>query len=118
LVSLAILAFGWLAVGAAIQLCRPSASCLTLDADGFETLNLLFFLRVRMHWRDVSEFQVRHVFGTSHLFGGRDVATFKVPGASFGARGIRMLPDSFGLSEDDLAWLMNEWRARALARPS
>ena len=115
-VWIAILLFGWLAVGAAILLCKPSGWCLTLDADGFETLNLLFFLSVRMHWRDVGEFRVRYVPGTSYVLAGRKVATFKILGAPFGARGSRILPDSYGLSEDDLVWLMNEWRARALAR--
>jgi hypothetical protein len=111
-----IVLFGWLAIGAAIVLRRPDWWCLLLDADGFEVYSVLLFRPKRLRWREVSEFRVRYVYGTSHLYGGREVATFEVPGARRGGRGIRNLPDSYGLSEDDLAWLMNEWRVRALAR--
>jgi hypothetical protein len=108
--------FGWLAIGAAILLRRPTWWCLLLDADGFEVYSVLLFRPVRLHWRDVSEFRIRYVYGTSQLYGGREMATFEVPGARYGGRGTRILPDSYGLSEEDLVWLMNEWRARALAR--
>jgi hypothetical protein len=108
--------FGWLAIGAAILLRRPIWWSLLLDADGFEVYSVLLFRPMRLHWRDVSEFRIRYVYGTSQFYGGREMATFEVPGARHGGRGTRILPDSYGLSEDDLAWLMNEWRARALAR--
>jgi hypothetical protein len=107
--------FGWLAIAYAMLLRRPAWWYLLLDADGFETSSPLF-LRSRVHWRDVSEFRVRYIPGTSYVYNGREVATFKVRGASFLRWGPRWFPDSYGLSEEDLTWLMNEWRARALAR--
>lgn len=90
---------------------------LKLDHEGFACRTL--FRTFRREWRDCSVFHpvragFRHFVGFSTQ---QDEASH--PGLSafnrqaVGASG--MLPDTFGLSADDLADLLNRFRARAVA---
>ncbi|MGD9920986.1 MAG: hypothetical protein AB7V13_06010 [Pseudorhodoplanes sp.] len=112
--------FMWLgAIGCAaalpiflLMLLRGSA--LRLDADGFR---ILHGLKRSVHrWSDMSEFSVVDV--------GMPMVVFDEAGLTDGAVGSLNrsfvgrgggLPDTYGMSAWSLAWLLNEWRARALA---
>jgi hypothetical protein len=113
--------FGLVAVTAAASL-LPGAGKLTLDASGFEVVNL--FRRFRSRWQDVGNFQPIVLPRTSQKFVGYDTGDFAgrpVAGAvaRFNVRisgRAGMLPDTYGLSADDLATLMTRWRERAVGR--
>ena len=105
-----LLLSGFAAVVSAILMWRPGVGYLMLDADGFVTSYL--FRDVRTHWRDVSDFRLERWPGSIN----DQTCMYDVPGAPFGKRGFRILPDNYGLTERDLVWLMNAWRARALER--
>jgi hypothetical protein len=117
--------WGWLAVGffaiaalvGALML-LPGAGGLRLDSDGFEMTSL--FRRHRSRWTEVSEFEVVRlppslqkmvVFDDART---KDSALAKVNRSLAGRTGG--LPDSYSLSCEDLAAIMNEWRARATGR--
>ena len=118
-------AWGWLAVGffAVVALVGalmllPGAGGLRLDSDGFEMTSL--FRRHRSRWTEVSEFEVVRlppslqkmvVFDDVRT---KDSALAKVSRSLAGRTGG--LPDSYSLSHEDLAAIMNEWRARATGR--
>ena len=94
------------AVAGAVMLGRPGIGYITLDADGFETSSI-YGKVVRTHWRDVSEFS-RQWFPSGPMVGWTIVYdVYDVPD-------LPMLLDNYGLSQGELVWLMNEWRARAL----
>ena len=114
------LVFGFFAlvalVGAVMLL--PGAGRLLLDAEGFEVTSL--FRKHRCRWVDVSAFEVTRlppanqkmvVFDDARS---KDSALAKVSRSLAGRSGG--LPDSFSLSYEDLAEVMNRWRARATAR--
>jgi len=117
--------WGWLAVGffgiaalvAAIML-LPGAGDLRLDSDGFEMTSL--FRRYRSRWTEVSEFEVVRlppslrkmvVFDDART---KDSALAEVNSSLAGRTGG--LPDNYSLSYEELAAIMNEWRARATGR--
>lgn len=107
--------FGACAARALILLLIPGAARLTLDDDGFEVASIL--RRVRAPWRHVSGLRA----GASGP--GKDpCVTYEVrdlspsPQSRAATKATRTLPDNYGLPADDLAWLMNEWRAQALAQ--
>jgi hypothetical protein len=104
--SLAILVCGVCAVRLALMLLLPHASGLTLDADGFAISRI--FRRDRYSWRDASHFRVeeRNDF---------KLVWFELHSA--GATATRGLPGVYRLRDDDLAALMTQWRALALAQP-
>lgn len=95
---------------------------LRLDVDGLQIFQGL--KRTRIAWRDMSEFSVADVgvlspaqnlmvvFDEAGTKNGT-VAAFNrsLLGRSGG------LPDSYGMEPWHLAWLLNEWRARALSSP-
>jgi hypothetical protein len=96
----------------------PGAGGLRLDSDGFEMTSL--FRRHRSRWMEVSEFEVVRlppslqkmvVFDDVRT---KDSALAKVNRSLAGRTGG--LPDSYSLSHEDLAAIMNEWRARATGR--
>ena len=115
---------GWLGVGffgigavvAALML-LPGAGGLRLDSDGFEMTSL--FRRHRSRWTDVSEFEVvclppslqkMVVFDDARTMDGAMAKRNKRRvGRSSGL-------DNYGLSHEDFAAIMNEWRARATRR--
>ena len=114
---LAIGFFGLGALVAALML-LPGAGSLLLDPDGFEITTL--FRRHRSRWVDVSEFEVVRmppsrlkmvVFDDART---KDSAMAKRNKSLVGRSGG--LSDNYGLSHDDLAEVMNEWRVRATRR--
>jgi hypothetical protein len=110
--------FGALTVRTAIIMLVPSIGGLTLEADSFSTKH--FFHAPRISWRDVvGDF---HKETISRSRGGLRVVAFEAAIASAwrGAptKAKRMLHDNFELTLEELAWLMNEWRRRALTQPA
>jgi hypothetical protein len=117
---LCVLFFGLGVILAAINLI-PGASSLTLDSSGFVVRNL--YRTTSQRWADVDNFAAVEVPAgprTKRLVGydsaqraGNPVGRLNVAvsGRNSG------LPDSYGLSEADLANLMTQWRSRALAQP-
>lgn len=110
---LGIVLFAGFAVFALVRF-LPGAASLTLDADGFETCNL--WRRTWSRWQDVDDFRpqpdddirpgVGAVAVLTARMGPQHTRVMKVTGT---------LPDNYRLSKDDLVWLMEEWRKRALA---
>jgi hypothetical protein len=96
----------------------PGAGGLLLDSDGFEITSL--FRPYRCRWTEVSEFEVVRVppslqkmvaFDHART---EDRALARINRSLVGWAGG--LPDNYGLSHEDLAAIMNEWRARATGR--
>ncbi len=102
----------------AVVMLLPGAGSLTLDADGFERITL--YMRLRAPWRRVGNFTAAEYSpsrGPTMRFVGYDDAS--LPADSVNRRRIGFsadLPDSYGLSHEELARLMNQWRALALAQ--
>ena len=93
----------------------PGAGALTLDQEGFQTTSL--FRRYHSRWHDTAglevvsvppSFQKMVVYDDAKATG---KAMAKLSAALAGHNAG--LPDTYGLSADDLARLMNQWRARA-----
>src|SRR5262249_11150735 len=88
-----------------------------LDFEGFETQDL-WGRRKRRHWHDTDRFTVRWV---NHW---RCIVYDDVNPASdwwdalnrWYVGGKSMLPDTYGLGANNLAYLMTAWRQRALAQ--
>ena len=102
----------------AVVMLLPGAGSLTLRADGFDRVTL--FMTLRTPWQQVGNFGVSELptrrGGRMRLVGYDDG---DLPGDNFSRRTTgrnAALPDTYGLSHEDLARLMNQWRARALAR--
>jgi hypothetical protein len=96
----------------------PGAGGLTLDSRGFEIKNL--FRRDRLSWQGVTDFEVGVIppagIKSSVIFDyidAKDRAISKLATAIAGRNGA--LPDTYGFSADDLAYLMMRWRERAMA---
>ena len=109
--------FRSVALGGAAAL-LPGAGGLTLDREGFTVTNL--FRSHRAHWLDTTGFMAvrippahqKMVMYDDAKQSGRSLAQLNVAIAGRGAG----LPDTYGLSADDLAHLMAQWRERALGR--
>jgi hypothetical protein len=95
----------------------PGAGRLTLDQDGFQRVTL--FLKFRTPWSSVDDFTVCEMTmrrGRRMRFVGYNDRGLPTNNASQQLSGRNAaLPDSYGLSHEELANLMAEWRARALA---
>ncbi len=122
MVCVSILFWGALALRAVLMLLFPHAASLKLDADGFETGHV--FRRVRLPWRDVSEFCIRIRYLLPAKIGGSvDQIIYEGLNASDGQsepKALRVLPDLYGqprIRREELVRLLNEWRDRALAVP-
>jgi hypothetical protein len=95
----------------------PGAGALTLDGSGFESTNL--FRRSRLRWRDVTGFKAGVIPPSGRRFvlfddiTAQDRAIARINTAILGRNGA--LPDTYGLSADDLADLMRRWHERATA---
>jgi hypothetical protein len=95
----------------------PGAGALTLDREGFEITNL--FRRYRTRWQDASGFSTtrippahqRWVVYDDIRHNTKRIARINVEIVGRNAA----LPDTYGLSPDDLGQLMTQWRERALA---
>lgn len=113
----AIVFFGIAALVGAIML-LPGAGGLRLDSDGFEMTSL--FRRHRSRWTEVSEFEVVRVPPSLQKMVVFDDARTKDSALAKANRSLTGrtsgLPDSYGLRHEDLAAIMNEWRARATGR--
>jgi hypothetical protein len=94
----------------------PGAAGLRLDANGFEVVQ--YFRRYRTSWPNASSFVPVKIPPANVLFVGYDDASIKDGSIAEMNRSIAgrdaVIPDTFGLSADDLASLMTRWRARAL----
>ncbi|TPQ41825.1 hypothetical protein C2U70_02295 [Bradyrhizobium guangdongense] len=111
--------FGACAVIGAVML-LPGAGSLTLEAKGFEVRSL--FRRNHVAWPQASRFAVVTLQlpnGGSNRMVGYDDDKLKGLGADFSRDKIgrsAALPDSYGLSLEELTRLLTEWRERALAQ--
>jgi hypothetical protein len=114
---LGIAVFGMCALVAAVML-LPGAGTLTLGGDGFERVTL--FMTFRRSWRQVGNFTVVQYSprrGRAIRFVGYDDAALAAGNLNHRMSGRNAaLPDSYGLSHEELASLMSQWRARALAQ--
>jgi hypothetical protein len=114
----AVLIFFGLGVVIATAAMLPGAGSLTLDHDGFEVTSL--FRRHQTRWQDSAGFQAARLPPAPQKWvvyddlrqSTKSIAKFNVGLAGRNAA----LPDTYGLSADDLAQLMAQWRERALAR--
>jgi hypothetical protein len=108
--------FGLVAVVAAAAM-LPGAGGLTLDRDGFEATNL--FRRHRTRWQDATGFQAARIPPAHQNWVAYDdvnASTKRIAKFNVGIVGRNVaLPDTYGLSADNLAQLMVQWRERALA---
>jgi len=108
--------FGLMAIVGAVSL-LPEATTLRLDADGMETTTL--FRKTHFRWRDVSDFSVASLLSlwpAASRYVCFNLSTLSGPGTklavAFTGR-TSMLPDTYGLSAEALALLLNNWRNTA-----
>jgi hypothetical protein len=112
---LVLIFFGAVTVIAAVAM-LPGAGALTLDAAGFEVTSLYRHSRTR--WQEASDFTAARIPPSrqrfvvfNHTRTGRRLAAVN----KFIAGRSASLPDTYGLSSDDLAQVMTQWRERAAA---
>jgi hypothetical protein len=102
----------------AIVVMLPGAGRLTLDRDGFEAKTL--FRGHRTRWSDTRGFEASTIHpGNQHLVVYDDVTQKRgmLTGINVSITGHNAaLGDTYGLSANDLAGLMAQWRERALAQ--
>jgi hypothetical protein len=110
--------FAGLTIRALILLFFPRYASLTLDAEGFTIMHVLYHFR--RSWHAVSELSVE----TQHIwrYGPHQHVAYAVLDSATGRRSgkKKMVPDIYGeprLHGDELARLLNAWRQRALALP-
>lgn len=111
---------GWLSIGffglcllVSMVLMLPNASCLELNSAGFTMCSL--FRAHTILWVDVSTFGVGRIMGNKMVMfnfvdsyqGSSKLRTFNTGVTGFEAG----LPDSYGLKHDELAELMNKFKA-------
>jgi hypothetical protein len=111
---LAIVFFGLCAVVAAVML-LPGAGSLTLAADGFTMCSL--FRKAHTPWRQASDFTVARSRDRRMTFVGYEDARASGAAAETSRSLIgrnAALPDTYGLSHEELARLLTQWRALAL----
>jgi hypothetical protein len=110
-----IVCIGFVVRGMVVLLIPPAAS-LRLDAEGFEVMHI--FHRERTRWRDVRSFRADE--DDADVADDEEKAyTVTMLVAEPGrAQEVRVLPDNYGLTKEQLTGLLEEWRARALAMRS
>jgi hypothetical protein len=107
--------FALVAVVAAAAM-LPGAGALLLDREGFQVTTL--FRHHRTRWQDATGFMASRIPPASQRFVVYDDVTqsakslAKINVEIIGRNGA--LPDTYGLSPDDLASVMAQWRERAL----
>jgi hypothetical protein len=116
--SVSLVFFGICGIVAAVML-LPGAGGLTLGAEGFETTTL--FRKFWTPWQRVSNFAVVEVSVPRHRrkrFVGYNDAKYPTGNLNRRTTGYNAaLSDTYGFSHDELARLLNRWRALALAPP-
>jgi hypothetical protein len=109
--------FGLGAIVAALIM-LPGAGALMLDSDGFEVTNL--FRHHRSHWQVTAGFaaaRIPHARQPMVVYDDTTQSTKSLARINIAIVGRNAgLPDTYGLSADDLARLMAQWRERALGR--
>jgi hypothetical protein len=98
----------------------PGSASLTLDADGFRVKQFYFVRKSR--WQNVTSINVgdsppsriKFVRYNDTQWSGWRLARWETAALGYNA----MLPDTYGMSADDLAALMTHWRDRVLALAS
>ena len=120
MVPVTMLFFGGLMIRAVLLLLFPGLASLTLDVNGLEIGDA--FHRIRISWRSVSGFRVETTYWPFRIGGHLRQIRYDVLDAGTERLGsvkvTRVLPEIYGLPRlhgDEFAWLMNEWRQRALA---
>ncbi|MBO9514267.1 MAG: hypothetical protein J7549_09130 [Variovorax sp.] len=110
---LGIVFFGFCALVFAAYLV-PGGNHLRLGAEGFTVRSL--FRDWHVAWPDTSEFFVARISGNKSVCWNYSSTYSKYTRSRIIARGLTgaeaSLPDTYGLSADDLAQLLNQWRAR------
>ena len=94
----------------------PGSASLTLDTDGFRVKHF-YFVR-KSHWQTVTNIQAasappsrtKFVRYNDTQWNGWKLARWETARLGYNA----MLPDTYGMSADDLAELMTQWRDRVL----
>jgi hypothetical protein len=112
---LVLIFFGAVTVVAAVAM-LPGAGALTLDATGFEVISL--YRRSRTRWQEASDFTAVRIPPSRQrfvVFNNRQVNRKLARINTFIAGRNASLPDTYGLSPDDLARVMTQWRERAAA---
>jgi hypothetical protein len=113
-----VLIFFGLGVLVAAAAMLPGAGALTLDAEGFEARNL--FRRYSTRWQDTAGFQAARIPPAQQklvVYDDVTQSTKSIAQINVGIVGRNAaLPDTYGLTADDLARLMAQWRELALAR--
>jgi hypothetical protein len=110
---LGLLFFGLCAVVGAVSL-HPRASYLELTEQGFAFASL--FRRASVPWRDVQGFvtvriQLNHMVGWNYVPGFQGAEAMRK--ASTALAGVQAaLPDTYGMSAEALAALLNDFRSR------
>jgi len=115
----AVVFFG-LGIVISVMMLIPGGAGLTLNSDGFVVRKFFYDRTVR--WADVGEFAIREV---NYPRGSKKFVVYNDPSAkgTLAAANARLtghtgaLPDTYGLSVDDLCRLMALWRQRALRQP-
>jgi hypothetical protein len=100
----------------------PGSASLTLDADGFRVKQFYFVRKSR--WKDVTKIvsgypplsraRTKFVLYNDTQWSGWKLARWETATLGYNA----MLPDTYGMSADDLAALMVQWRDRVLGPAS
>ena len=114
-----VLFFALGAVGFAATLLPGSAS-LTLDMDGFRVKQFYFVRKSR--WKNVTDIDAGYlppsptkvVLYIDSQWSGWRLARWETTKLGYDAA----LPDTYGMSADDLAELMVQWRDKALSPPT
>ena len=112
-----LVVFGVLSI-ISVAMLLPGASSLELDQEGFEVTR--FYQRHRAHWQEVKRFEAFLQYRSTEKMviyddvRSPDTLLVRVNKALAGHNAF--LPDTYGLSGDELAWLMGQWRQRAIGR--
>jgi hypothetical protein len=113
---LPLIFFTLVALGAAVAM-LPGAGALMLDRQGFEVTNL--FRRHHTRWQDALRFAAAQIPPATQrwvVYDDISQSTKRIAKINVAIVGRNAaLPDTYGLSPDDLEQLMTQWRERALA---
>lgn len=115
---MALLTIGFFGLGVLVAgaVLLPGSAALTLDTAGFEVIH--FFRPRRTRWQDAEGFQAVSIppSGIKRVaYDDKTIAAGGMAAASAAITGRNAaLPDNYGLGAEELAALMQRWRAQAL----